>query len=61
MFAYRQGQIFPHYLWDKDGRIIEDYLMPLPDMRTEGAVAESVGEDSEVVEAVQHISLTSKF
>lgn len=39
LFVYQNSKFFPHYLWDKDGRVIEDYLVPLPDMTTVGAVA----------------------
>lgn len=39
MFAFQNSKFYPQYLWDKDGRVIEDYLLPLPDMTTVGAVA----------------------
>jgi broad specificity phosphatase PhoE len=45
MFLFHGAKIYPHYLWDKDGRVIEDYLLPLPDMTTVGAItAESIVE-----------------
>jgi broad specificity phosphatase PhoE len=38
MFLYQGAKIHPHYLWDKDGRVIEDYLLPPLDMNTEGGL-----------------------
>lgn len=40
MFAYTVDSIKPLYLLDKDGRTLEDYTQPLPDMTTVGAVNE---------------------
>jgi broad specificity phosphatase PhoE len=54
LFLFQGAKIHPHYLWDKDGRVIEDYLLPLPDMNTEaGLNGESTvtaeGEEMDVV------------
>lgn len=51
MFQYLGDRIVPKYLWDKDGRMLEDYTLPLPDMTTEGAVEE--GDDAREEELVE--------
>lgn len=38
MFLYHNQKILPHYLWDKDGRLIVDYLLPTEDNTTINAI-----------------------
>ena len=42
-----EGTVSPLYILDKDGRMVEDYTLPLPDMTTVGAIgSESLAEQN---------------